>query len=146
MYDTLAGILFLGTPHTRKGAGDHRSVVELILRATSIKPLPRNMFHAESDHALFVELCVDFERIAKTIPVLSAYEAKPTKVYRNTFVRIPRPKDTQVCEGPGSAVSLKDQRPLTDVVLSIDHRASQLYSGCQPRRAIPSGMHTCGSL
>lgn len=100
MHDTLAGILFLGTPHTRQGSGDHCSLVELILRATSTKPLPRNMFHAESDHALFVELCMDFERIAKTIPVLSAYETRPTKVYRNTFVRIPRPKDTQVCKDP----------------------------------------------
>jgi hypothetical protein len=104
VHDTLAGILFLGTPHTRQGPGDHRSVFELIFRATSPKPLPRSLFQPESDHALFTELCMVFERIARTIPILSAYETKPTKVYRNTFARIPRPKDTQVRVGLGVGV------------------------------------------
>lgn len=146
MHDTLAGILFLGTPHTGQGSGDYRSVVELIFRTTSTKPLPRNLFHHESDHALFTELCMDFERIAKTIPILSAYEAKPTKVYRNTFARIPRPKDTQVCEDSDAAISPEGPGRSADVMLSIDHRTGELYSGCQPRRAIPRGMYACGSL
>jgi hypothetical protein len=48
-----------------------------------------------------------FERIARTIPILSAYETKPTKVYRNTFARIPRPKDTQVRRDLGVEVGLE---------------------------------------
>lgn len=146
MHDTLAGILFLGTPHTEQGPGEHRSVVELIFRATSTKPLQRNLFHPESDHALLTELCIDFERIAKTIPILSAYESKPTKVYRNAFARIPRPKDTQVCKDVEVAISLEGPGLLADDMIPIDHRAGELCSGCQSGRAFPCGMYACGSL
>lgn len=94
--DALAGIIFLGTPHIELKQNVQTNIVELILRSGSHKPLPRSALDPAGDNMLLENLSREFRHISLMVPVLSACEARPSKVYKNTFARIPRHKDTQV--------------------------------------------------
>lgn len=84
--DVLSGILFLGTPHTSLGQSDSLDVLSRILRSRPKSRLKKEV--VKYDRESLQALCQDFEMAKLRVPILSAYEAKGSKMHSNPLVSL----------------------------------------------------------
>jgi len=80
----LAGLVFLGTPHTTKTWRDNWGSLSLILR-DFFRLSGHTLTEAEHESATVVNTSEKFEESASDIPILSVYETKETKIGDSLF-------------------------------------------------------------
>jgi hypothetical protein len=79
LLDVHSGIVFLGTPHPTYENRTNWPVLSHILRAT-VKLPKASLEQAETEAAIIANVSFKFEEAGIEVPILTAYETKPTKI------------------------------------------------------------------
>jgi len=77
--NTIAGVLFFGTPHTKIKEPEQWYRLTQLLNFAARLP-KRFLAHSEADANAAAIICEDFEQSGLEVPVLSIYETRPTKI------------------------------------------------------------------
>ena len=79
LLNAIAGVVFFGTPHTKKRQTEDWYRLTMLLSLAGRLP-KRFVAQSEADANAAAFICEDFEQSGLEVPVLSIYETKPTKV------------------------------------------------------------------
>lgn len=80
MVEVISGIVFLGTPHLAADVAPSPNIIDLILRLHQRAPSKHAV--TVGDNAFVARCCQDFEVLEIQVPIISAYEMIPSRVYQ----------------------------------------------------------------
>ena len=118
--DVTSGIIFLGSPHLTSASAEGWNTVKLVMKANRKDVSKQNMTDNEMES--IATACRQFEDLQLTIPVLSIYENRETKVRENLLYAL-RPKSKPTVMVSSSRMSSYD----TVLTLEAYYPSHSLY-------------------
>ena len=85
MLELVAGVVFFGTPHIKKGVPETWSRLTRLLQFAGKMP-NRFLAQSEMDAIAAASICEDFEQSGIEATVLSIFETKPTRLKERLWV------------------------------------------------------------